>query len=157
MSNTETDSSRLQLIQQISQVRNDIKLGVAQTLSTNFGFDSTDGVDDGQVRTYWNKVLMSKSWAKNLSKNYDENKLREVFNDQTSTVEELQTKWGDAFTNWSTKDDLTDDQLAIFKELFLKQQTQSITSAMENHPANRIDGIDIDILGAQDEIDGENT
>ena len=139
------------------QVRNDIKLGVAQTLSTNFGFDSTDGIDDGQVRTYWNKVLMTKSWAKNLSKNYDENKLREVFNDQTSTVEELQTKWGDAFTNWSTKDDLTDDQLAIFKELFLKQQTQSITSAMENHPANRIDGIDIDILGAQDEIDGENT
>jgi|MDSW01.1.fsa_nt_gb hypothetical protein len=128
-------------------VKEDIKLGVSQTLNENFGFGSQGGILDGQVRTYWNKVLMSKSWAKNLAKNYDETKLREVFGDQNSSVEELQTRWGDVFTNWSTKEDLTEDQLAVFKELYLEQQAQSYTMAIQNHPTNRVN---IDVTNLAD-------
>ena len=128
-----------------SMVREDIKLGVAQTLQENFGIGSDQGIDDGQIRTYFNKVLMGKSWAKNLAKQYDEDQLREVFGTKkddgtfipaTGTVEELKTRWGKVFNNWSTKEDLTDDQLKVFEELFLKQQTQSITQAMQYHPSN---------------------
>ena len=89
-------------------------------MQENFGIGSDQGIDDGHIRTYFNKVLMGKSWAKNLAKQYDEDQLREVFGTKkddgtfipaTGTVEELKTRWGKVFNNWSTKEDLTDDQL----------------------------------------------
>ena len=61
------------------------------------------------------------------------------------------------FSNWSTKKDLTEDQINVFKELYLKQQAQNITQVMQNHTSNTVTGIDISNYGAnnsklQDEI-----
>lgn len=123
-----------------SKVRKKIKQGVAQTLETNFGIGTSGnpGIQDGEIRTYWNKVLSTKGFAQSAAENYDEAQLREVFNDQESSVEELKTRFGNVFTNWSTKEDLTEDQLAVFKELYLKQQTLALTMQLQNHPGNRV-------------------
>ena len=164
---TTTDSKGKETMHAIidqSEVRETIKSGVAQALEANFGIgEENSRMDDGQVRTYWNKVLSTKGWAKDALNSYDEQQLRDVFGDDKSSVEQLKTRWGDVFTNWSTKDDLSEDQIKVFKELYLKQQAMSITKAMQNHPSNTVTGIDISNFGrnndvAQDEaIDGLET
>tara|TARA_R110000850_G_scaffold149990_1_gene272485 strand:- start:19 stop:1305 length:1287 start_codon:yes stop_codon:yes gene_type:complete len=134
-------------------VKERIKGGVAQALESNFGLgESNNKPNDGQIRTYWNKVLSNKDWAKNALNSYDEQQLRDVFGDDESSVEQLKTRWGDVFTNWTTKDDLSEDQIIVFKEMYLKQQAMSITKAMENHPSNVITGIDISSLKPGDDI-----
>lgn len=126
-----------------SIVRKRIKPGVAQALEANFGIgEENSRINDGQVRTYWNKVLSTKDWAKNAINSYDEDELRNVFGDQTSSVKELKTRWGNVFSNWSTRKDLTEDQINVFKELYLKQQAQSITQAMQSHAGNTVTEID---------------
>ena len=138
-------------------VKERIKTGVAQTLEANFGIgEENSRINDGQVRTYWNKVISSKDWAKNALNSYDEDELRNVFGDKTSTVEQLKTRWGDVLTTWTTRKDLSKDQIAVFKELYLKQQAQNITQAMQSHPSNTVSKLDISNFGinndkAQDE------
>jgi len=139
------------------KVNETIKPGVAQALESNFGIgEENSRINDGQVRTYWNKVISSKDWAKNALNSYDEDELRNVFGDQKSTVEQLKTRWGDVLTTWTTRKDLSDDQIAVFKELYLKQQAQNITQAMQSHPSNTVSKLDISNFGinndkAQDE------
>jgi hypothetical protein len=129
-------------------VKQRIKGGVAQALESNFGLgESNNKPNDGQIRTYWNKVLSSKDWAKNSINSYDEQELRDVFGDDESSVEQLKTRWGDVFTNWTTKDDLSEDQIIVFKEMYLKQQAMGITKAMQNHPSNTVTSIDISNFG----------
>jgi len=134
-------------------VKERIKTGVAQTLEANFGIgEENSRINDGQVRTYWNKVLSNKDWAKNALNSYDEQQLRDVFGDDESSVKQLKTRWGNVFSNWSTRKDLNKDQIAVFKELYLKQQAQSITQAMQNHPSNFITGVDITSLETKPDL-----
>ena len=149
--NTYTDSKGKETMIPVTDesiVKKRIKEGVSQALESNFGIgDENSRINDGQVRTYWNKVLSSKDWANDAINTYDEDELRNVFGDQKSTVEELKTRWGDVFTNWSTREDLTEDQITVFKELYLKQQAMNITSAMQNHDSNTVTSIDISNFG----------
>tara|TARA_R110000796_G_scaffold114534_1_gene226227 strand:- start:6451 stop:7740 length:1290 start_codon:yes stop_codon:yes gene_type:complete len=134
-------------------VKKRIKGGVAQALESNFGLgESNNKPNDGQIRTYWNKVLSNKDWAKNSINSYDEQELRDVFGDDESSVEQLKTRWGDVFTNWTTKDNLSKDQIIVFKEMYLKQQAIGVTKALQNHPSNIIDGIDVTSLESGDDI-----
>ena len=143
---------------QESIVKERIEDGVAQALESNFGIgDENSRINDGQVRTYWNKVMSSKDWANNAINTYDEDELRNVFGTKdkngvlipaTGDVELLKTRWGDVFTNWSTREDLTEDQITVFKELYLKQQAMNITNAMQNHASNTVTSIDISNYGA---------
>ena len=157
---TTTDSKGNETMHAIidqGEVKKRIKPGVAQALEANFGIgEENSRINDGQVRTYWNKVLSTKDWAKNALNSYDEDELRNVFGDQTSSVEELKTRWGNVFSNWSTRKDLTEDQINVFKELYLKQQAQSITQAMQNHTSNTVTGIDISNYGANNSKTQDN-
>ena len=130
-------------------IKKRIEGGVSQALETNFGLGETNSnPDDGQIRTYWNKVLSNKDWAKNALNSYDEQELRDVFGDDKSSVEQLKTRWGDVMSNWTTKDDLTEDQIIVFKELYLKQQAMGVTKAMQNHASNTVTELDISNYGA---------
>ena len=157
---TTTDSKGNETMHAIidqGEVKKRIKPGVAQTLEANFGIgEENSRINDGQVRTYWNKVISTKDWAKNALNSYDEDELRNVFGDQTSSVKELKTRWGNVFSNWSTRKDLTEDQINVFKELYLKQQAQSITQAMQNHTSNTVTGIDISNYGANNSKTQDN-
>ena len=122
--------------------------GISQALAANFGFGGQGKLDTGQIRTYWNKVLLNKNSFSEKLNNYDDNELREIFGNEPETlesgkpnpkyrpIETLRTAAKDLLTkNWSTKDELTEDQLAIFKEMYLLQQVEAVRNQMQNHPS----------------------
>ena len=73
--------------------------------------------------------------------------MRDIFGDDKSSVEQLKTRWGDVMSNWTTKDNLTEDQIIVFKELYLKQQAMGITKAMQNHASNTVTELDMSNYG----------